>query len=253
MRNPRSLAALSLLTLSVAAHAAEDAADSSPVTATVFGVSDYDFRGSSQNARDPALQASIDYEGDNGLTVGAWASNVDFGAADVDLEVDVYGSFSGAINQRTGWNTGVAYYAYPDDNDFNYVEIYGGLTYDEDLVSAKLWYSDKLLGDDGEAQAMGADTSAFYIEGNVRWPVPKLDQLALLLHVGLSTGNFWDNVIGDDVLDYSVGIGYATGKFDLELKFIANDTGDVDEIDTDVFSQEDRVLFSIKTTFPWSK
>jgi hypothetical protein len=35
------------------------------------------------------------------------------------------------------------------------------------------------------------------------------------------------------------------------LKFVGNDTGDVPEIEDDVFSQEDRVLFTVQTTFPW--
>ena len=49
-------------------------------------VTDYDFRGYSQSARDPAIQASADYAfGESGLSVGIWASNVDFGVDD-DLE-----------------------------------------------------------------------------------------------------------------------------------------------------------------------
>jgi len=251
MRNLRILAALGLVTVAGAASA------EGSVTATVFGVSDYDFRGSSQSARDPALQASVDYADDSGLAVGAWASNVDFGASDVDIEVDVYGSFSGKFNEKTGWSTGVTYYAYPDDSDFNYIEVFGGLSYD--FLSAKVWYSNKFLGDFGEdlAQATSGDddVSAFYIEGNAAWPIPipNFDGLSLLLHVGLSTGDYWDNAIGDDVVDYSVGVGYSTGKFNLALKFIGNDTGDVAEIEDDVFSQEDRVLLTVQTTFPWSK
>jgi len=241
MRNLRILAALGLAAVAGVASA------EGGVTSTVYAVSDYDFRGSSQNARDPAFQASVDYEGDNGLLVGAWASSVDFGAADVDFEIDVYGSFSGQFNEELGWTTGVTYYAYPDESDFNYAEIFGGLSYQ--WVSGKLWYSNEFLGDAGEAGAGGDDTDAFYIEGNATIPLP--EKFSLLLHVGLSTGNFFDNVIGDDIVDYSIGVGYETGKFNLALKFIGNDTGDVPEIEDDVFSQEDRVLFTVQTTFPW--
>jgi uncharacterized protein (TIGR02001 family) len=242
MRNLRILAALGLATVAGVASAE----DGGGVTSTVYAVSDYDFRGSSQNARDPAFQASVDYANDSGLVVGAWASNVDFGAADVDIEVDVYGSFSGNFTEELGWTTGVTYYAYPDDNDFNYTEIFGGLSYQ--WVSGKVWYSNKFLGDAGE-DAGGDDTSAFYIEGNATIPLPQ--SFSVLLHLGLSTGDFFDNAIGDDVVDYSVGVGYTTGKFNLALKFVGNDTGDVPEIEDDVFSQEDRVLFTVQTTFPW--
>lgn len=246
MRNLRILAALGLATAAGAANA--------EVSATVFGVSDYDFRGTSQNARDPALQATVDYAGDNGLAVGLFGSNVDFGSSlDADIEIDLYGSFAGKFTEKLGWSTGVTYYAYPGESDLNYTEIFGGLSYD--YVNAKVWYSNKFLGDFGEDLARSTsgddDTSAFYIEGNASVPLPM--DLSLLLHVGLSTGDYWDNAIGDDVVDFSVGVGYTLGKFNLALKFIGNDTGDVDEIETDVNSQEDRVLFTVQTTFPWGK
>lgn len=244
MRNLRILAAVGLFTAAGAANA--------EVSATVYGVSDYDFRGTSQNARDPSLQATADYVDDSGLAVGLFASPVDFGSSlDADIEIDLYGSFSGSFTEQVGWTTGVTYYAYPGESDLNYVEIYGGLSYD--FVSAKVWYSNKFLGDFGEDLARSTsgddDTSAFYIEGNATIPLPK--NFSLLLHAGLSTGDYWDNAIGDDVVDYSIGVGYTAGKFNLALKFIGNDTGDVPEVDTDINSQEDRVLFTVQTTFPW--
>src|SRR3954453_1779900 len=82
MRNARVLTALGLL----AAAGAANAGGSSTWTAT----NDYDFRGTTQSAKDPALQASLDYAHDSGWYAGAWASNVDFGTSDPDLELDVY-------------------------------------------------------------------------------------------------------------------------------------------------------------------
>lgn len=243
MRNLRILAALGLVAAAGAAHA--------DVTATAYGVSDYDFRGTSQNSRDPTPQGTVDYAGENGLAVGLFASAVDFGptpgADNADIEIDLYGGFSGKFDEKFGWTTGVTYYAYPGESDLNYVEIYGGLSYD--IFSAKIWYSNEFLGDFGEDLAGGDDTDAFYIEGNATIPLPQ--NFSILLHAGLSTGNYWDNAIGDDVVDYSVGVGYAAGKFNLALKFVGNDTGDVPEIESDANSQEDRVLFTVQTTFPW--
>jgi uncharacterized protein (TIGR02001 family) len=249
MRNLRMLAALGLVTVAGVASAQED--EGGGFSSTVYAVSDYDFRGSSQNAKDPTLQASIDYTGDNGLVVGAWASQVDFGPADVDLEVDVYGIFNGKFSEKFGWTTGVTYYAYPDESDFNYIEVFGGVSYD--MVSAKIWYSNEFLGDAGEATALDLtgddDTSAFYLEGNAAIPLP--NNFSILVHLGLSTGDFFENAIGDDIVDYSLGVGYATGKFNMALKFVGNDTGDVPDIKSDVFNQEERVLFTVQTTFPW--
>src|SRR5678815_1493192 len=101
MKLTHCLAALSLLALGAAAHA--------DVTGTVTVVSDYDFRGITQTAQDPALQGSIDWTGESGFYLGAWGSNVDFGDdVDVDVEVDLYGGFRGG--EDITWDVGIVYY-----------------------------------------------------------------------------------------------------------------------------------------------
>ncbi|HEY7740572.1 MAG TPA: TorF family putative porin, partial [Steroidobacteraceae bacterium] len=72
MRYPTALVAVGLLCATAAANA--------EVSYTVTAVSDYDFRGVSLSAKDPALQASIDYAHDSGFYAGAWASNIDYGS-----------------------------------------------------------------------------------------------------------------------------------------------------------------------------
>jgi uncharacterized protein (TIGR02001 family) len=230
MRNLRILGALGLLTAAGVANA--------EVSSTWTLTSDYDFRGFSQSATDPAVQGSIDFAADSGFYVGAWASNVDFGDADVDYEVDVYAGFSGG--ETLLWDAGIVYYAYPDESDFNYAEIYGSLGYE--WFEGKLWYSNDFGGD-----ATEGDTSAIYAEANATIELPQ--NFSVLLHAGLSTGDYWDDVNGDDQIDYSVGVGYTAGNFDLALKYVDTDS-DV-EVTDDVFNNEGRVIFSIATTFPW--
>ena len=83
-------------------------------SSTWTAVSDYDFRGFSQSAKDPALQGSADYAfGDSGFSVGAWASNVDFSPADGDIELDVYANYVGKINDTFSWTAGLTRYNYP--------------------------------------------------------------------------------------------------------------------------------------------
>ena len=231
MRNLRILGALGLLTAAGVANA--------EVSSTWTLTSDYDFRGFSQSATDPAIQGSIDFAADSGFYVGAWASNVDFGDdAGVDYEVDVYAGFSGG--ETLLWDAGIVYYAYPDESDFNYAEIYGSLGYE--WFEGKLWYSNDFGGD-----ATEGDTSAIYAEANATIELPQ--NFSVLLHAGLSTGDYWDDVNGDDQIDYSVGVGYTAGNFDLALKYVDTDS-DV-EVTDDVFNNEGRVIFSIATTFPW--
>src|SRR5687767_2651799 len=132
MRNVRILASLGLLVAGAAANA--------EVSSTWTLTNDYDFRGFSQSAKDPALQGSVDYAAANGWYLGAWASNVDFGDdADVDYEVDLYTGFAGEAEGGLGYDVGVVYYAYPDESDFNYIEAYGGVSYQ--WFEGKLWYS----------------------------------------------------------------------------------------------------------------
>src|SRR5689334_541402 len=104
MRNARVLTALGLLAAAGAANAG--------VSSTWTATNDYDFRSYSQSANDPALQASIDYAHDSGWYIGAWASNVDFGGSDPDLELDLYTGFTKTFENKFGFDVGAVDYTY---------------------------------------------------------------------------------------------------------------------------------------------
>lgn len=243
MGNLRILAALGLALAAGVAQAG--------VTSTWTATNDYDFRGNSQSAKDPALQASVDYAADSGWYIGAWASNIDFFEPDADpkIEVDYYTGFTGTTEGGLGWDAGFVYYSYPQEGDFDYAEIYGSLSYS--WFKGKIWYSNAFGGDAAEELAKDNvgedDVAAWYVEGNATIPLPA--NFSLLLHAGLSTGDYWDNAFGDDQIDYSVGVGYTIGKFNLALKYADTDSDVV--VETDEFNNEGRVLFTIATTFPW--
>jgi uncharacterized protein (TIGR02001 family) len=231
MRNLRILAAIGLLGAATTANA--------ELSSTWTLASDYDFRGASQTAKDPAIQGSIDFATDTGWYVGAWASNVDFDS-DVDVEVDLYTGFSGGEEDGLGWDVGFVYYAYPDDSDLNYPEIYGKLNYG--MFSGGLFYSNDWINS-GE--------SSIYASGDVSVPLPQ--NFSLNLHAGYSFGDFFED-LDSEYLDYSIGVGYTVGKFDLALKYVDTtlDEGDAVFSDDDLFNTEGRVIFTIATTFPWS-
>jgi hypothetical protein len=54
-------------------------------------------------------------------------------------------------------------------------------------------------------------------------------------------------------MDYSIGVTYTLGHFDLGLKWVDNDldSGDFLYTEGDVFNSEGRAVFSVSTTFPW--
>jgi uncharacterized protein (TIGR02001 family) len=238
MRHVRILAALGLLAATAGANA--------EVSSTWTLTNDYDFRGISQSAKDPAVQASLDFATESGWYVGAWASNVDFGDdSDIDYEVDLYTGFSGGDEEGLGWDVGLVYYAYPDDSDANYPEIYGKLNYN--VFSGALFYSNDYVN---------SSESAMYVSGDVNVPLPS--NFSILAHAGYSFGDFWDGEDGEsssDYIDWAVGVGYTVSHFDLALKWVDTtlDEGDFGFSNNDVFNSEGRAIFTISTTFPWGE
>lgn len=83
-------------------------------TGNVGVVSDYTFRGISQNFRSPALQGGFDYAHDSGLFLGTWASNISGNQyTNASLEWDVYGGYNGKVNDDLGYSVAVTSVFYP--------------------------------------------------------------------------------------------------------------------------------------------
>lgn len=227
MKLSQGVAAVLLMASGAAAHA--------ELSGTIGAVSDYDFRGISLSATDPALQGSIDWSAENGFYVGAWASNIDYGpGVDGDIEVDLYAGFAGEAESGLGWDVGLVYYTYPGADDVeDYPELYAGLSYQ--WFELKQWYTN---------DNSGSDDSSWYTEGNASFELPA--NFALNLHLGYNYGDYFDD---SEYMDYSIGVGYTLGNFDLELKYVDNDLDP--EIEDDAFNSEGRAIFSVSTTFPW--
>jgi len=231
MKLSQGVAAVLLLVSGAAAHA--------ELSGTVGVVSDYDFRGISLSATDPALQGSIDWASESGFYVGAWASNLDYGqGVDGDIEVDLYGGFAGETEGGLGWDVGLVWYTYPGADDISdYPELYAGISYG--WFDAKQWYTN----DYG-----GTDLDGWYTEANGTFELPA--GFGIGVHAGYNYGDAFDDT---EYMDYSIGVTYTLGNFDLELKWVDNDLGKGDFLYTkdDVFNSEGRAIFSVSTTFPW--
>ena len=227
------------------------AAAQAELSGTVTAVSDYRFRGISLTNEDPALQGSIDWAGDSGFYVGAWASNIDYDFevpdeeggfetidVDGDIEVDLYAGFSGGDEDGLGWDVGIVWYLYPGADDIDdYPEIYAGLSFG--IFEVKQWYTN----DYG-----GTDLDGWYTEGNASFELPA--GFTLDLHAGYNYGDAFDDT---EYFDYSIGVGYTLGNFDLGLAWIDTDLSDGDPLfsDRDGFNSEGTVVLSVSTTFPW--
>jgi uncharacterized protein (TIGR02001 family) len=223
------------------------------VTSTWTAVSDYDFRGITQSAKDPAIQASVDYAHDSGFYIGLWGSNVEFGPGDPNVEGDLYAGFTKTLDSGFSYDVGGVYYTYYTDPNpsLNYFEIYGGVGFTTKSglsIKGKLFYSPDFGGD-----FTPGDTEAQYLSGDLSVPLPS--GFSASAHVGYSFGTYWKDGFfnGEDAeyFDYAVGVGYAAGKFNLALKYI--DGSDAKDFGTDTFSTDGKVVFSVATTFPWGE
>jgi uncharacterized protein (TIGR02001 family) len=237
MQKVSVLAALGLLSAAGAANA--------EVSATVTATNDYIFRGITQSAEDPALQASVDYADESGWYIGAWGSNVDFGPddptdglEDVGIEVDLYTGFSGGSEDGLGWDVGLVYYAYPEESEFNYPEIYGKISHG--IFSGGLFYSNDWVNSGEDSMYVNAGVS-----------VPFADAFSFNAGAGYSFGDAFDDT---EYVDYSIGVGYTLSNFEMSLSWIDTDLDEGEDLfsDGEVFNTEGRVVFTIATTFPWS-
>ena len=162
-----TLAAASILPLAPAFAQTVNPADEVPaeptaapitITGNVALVTDYRFRGVSLSGGDPAIQGGVTATHTSGFYVGTWASSIDDGGTDVygDMELDLFGGWSGNVTEGVGLDVGLLYYAYPTNAsgvDAEYFEPYATVSGTIGPVTAKAgvnyaWKQDSLGGDD---------------------------------------------------------------------------------------------------------
>lgn len=128
------------------------------VSGSVGLATDYRFRGVSLSGGDPAVQGGATLTHDSGFYVGAWASSIDDGGTDIygDVELDLFGGWSGSVAEGIGLDVGLLYYAYPSNAasiDAEYFEPYATLSGTLGPVQARLgvayaWEQASLGGSD---------------------------------------------------------------------------------------------------------
>ena len=144
-----------------------------------------------------------------------------------------------AVATRSPGTSALSTTSIPGPIDLDFPEIYAEAGWN--WLSGKIWYSN----DFGNV-----DESSFYYEANGNWEVA--ENFGLTAHIGYSDGDAIDLLYVDSYMDWSVGVTYTLGNFDLGLKYV--DGSDLDILDGtpgDVSSSEARAIFSVSTTFPW--
>ena len=225
------------------------------LSSTLTAVSDYEFRGVSLTGTDPAFQASLDYSFANGLAIGAWGSNLDYGRDyDGNFELDLYASFSREISESVSWSAGLTAYTYPGSSAHAatptqaerlkiepYVEGYVEITLGS--FRAAQWYTHDYSG---------LGVGAQYTEVNYSHALPR--GWSLEAHLGYSWGDYFEDETmgGGELADYSVGASFAAGHFTIGGKFTATDASGDRKVTQGPFTNDARFVFSIETTIPWS-
>lgn len=216
------LAALLLAALPGAA-----AAEGFTWNATV--ASDYLFRGVDQNDDQPALQLGAGYGFSNGLYVGGWASNVDFGDS-TDAEYDLFVGWAGDLSDTTSLDVQLVRYDYvgePSTADYAYNELIGKLGFAENYT-ATLGYTNDYLN---------SDEDSFYYNLAGSWEFAQ--DYTFNAGVGYTT-------IGgpaENYLDYSIGVSREFGPATVALSYVNTDSNAEDNFGPD--NTEDKILLTI--------
>ncbi len=179
------------------------------VSYNAAAVSDYVWRGASQNSNGFAVQGGADYAHESGVSAGVWGSTLDLDAetGEDSLEVDLYAAYGFAAG-GADLSVGVISYVY-DEADTAYEANFGA---SKDAFSGLV---SVLL----DAETDGGQT---YFEGAYDVALPQ--DLGLSLHAG-----FLSPEEGDGYADISASIGKSLTMVDVAATVIWNDQDSADD------------------------
>ena len=195
--------------------------------------SDYVFRGVSQTNEDPQVFGGVDLSYGMGYA-GVWASNVDFGADDPSVEVDLYAGIKPTVGD-VSMDFGVLYYGYSKDKGltpgkYSYTELKAAVSkpIGKATIGGAAYFSPEWPGD--------LSTAVYY---EVNGSIPLNDKFSLSGALGKQTI--------EDAADYTtwnLGVGYALNdKLTLDVRYWDTSEHDFGEI------YKSRVAVSLKAAF----
>lgn len=213
--------------LTVSAIAEEEGVLGGEFSVNISMLTDYRFRGVSQNDESFALQGGLDWFHTSGFYLGTWASNIsNFSGA--TMETNIYGGYSGEMNSLS-FDVGGLLYHYPSGKNTDYFEAYGSVGMDLGFVAASIganyaFSSDNLANNDN-----------FYIFTNGDVTIPDTP-VTLSLHFG-----YEDGALASDKWDWSAGLSVYFQGLDFGVSYVdTNLAGD---------NSDATVVFSVGASF----
>ncbi|MXO62484.1 TorF family putative porin [Qipengyuania oceanensis] len=208
------------------------------VSGNVALVTDYRFRGVSLSAGDPAIQGGIDVTHSSGFYVGTWASSIEGGSAYGEMELDIYGGWSGDVAEGVALDVGLLYYMYPtdggddgtglivDDYNVNYWEPYASIT--TTLGPAEATFGVAYAWD----QASLGDEDNLYVYTDLGASIPNTP-ISLSAHLGYTDGvlapPLLAGTLDDTGFDYSIGASATIlGGLEIGVSYIGVDGPSID-------------------------
>lgn len=222
------------------------------ITSNVGIISDYTFRGISQNFRSPAIQGGFDFVHSNGLFLGTWASNISGNQySNASMEWDIYGGYNGKINDDLTYTAGLITVIYPggktntvpspndkwDTTEWNLGATWKGLNlkYSQTLTN---WYGiastpgaftpNTIVNNVATATSTANNRAANldskgsgYLEANYSYEFA--DKLVALAHVGHQKLKNFDLL---SYTDYKVGVTKDLGGYVFGLTYTTTNAGD---------------------------
>ncbi|MFZ9395675.1 MAG: TorF family putative porin [Erythrobacter sp.] len=223
------VAALDAATPSISEDASQIGAESSiTLSANVALTSDYRFRGISLSSGDPAIQGGFDLAHSSGLYLGTWASSISGGDAYGDMELDIYGGWSGNLSEAVTFDIGAVYYLYPTEDigaETDYYELLASLGFTLGPVETTFG-----LGYSPDQEGLG-DEDNLYLYTDFGVGIGETP-FSLNAHVGYTDGflTFTDD---GKAWDYSVGASYAAGQFEIGVAYVGVEGPSIEELTDD--------------------
>jgi len=195
------------------------------ITGNAALVTDYRFRGLSQTSGDPAIQGGITVTHSSGFYLAAWASLLDFKVLDApfapftpysdvygNMELDIYGGWSGPLGGGITADVGLLYYAYPtgDVGKAEFFEPYASVSATVGPVTGKLGVAYAWKQESLDFNLDGDDDDNLYVFFDLSGGIPDTP-VSLAAHVGYTKGALTPKFATGQTLDYAGGWDWSIG------------------------------------------
>jgi uncharacterized protein (TIGR02001 family) len=188
----------------------------SELTGIASLTSEYIYRGLTQSDGDPAFQLGLDYEFDEGIFLGAWASTIDLTSAigERDTELDFYFGYHYASEAPLSATLTVLRYTYPGQtgsHSYDYNELLVSTTWREQY-SIEFGYTDNLYG---------LGFTGRHWELRSEWPVAN----AWVISAALGRNDLSDIGVSE-YLHWDLGASARFSRLVVDLRWYDNETPD---------------------------